>query len=91
MDQPKLQPTNDAEWRKYYETKCRTQRKDIAKLTELCRRARGVIEMYLGGMRPNADAVLELSNELELDPRMQAMYAEHAKECERLFNTCPAD
>lgn len=29
---PKIQPSTDAEWRKFYEDKCREQRKEIAAL-----------------------------------------------------------
>ncbi len=57
-DFPKLQPSTDAEWRAYYETKCR-------ELTELCRRSHGVIECYLGGQRPNVYDVLLLVAELD--------------------------
>ena len=30
MNQPKLQPSTDAEWRVYFENKCREQRKQLA-------------------------------------------------------------
>lgn len=30
MNQPKLRPGTDADWRRYYETKCREERKDMA-------------------------------------------------------------
>ena len=88
--QPKLQPSTDAQWREYYETKCRKQREEIAKLTELIRRAQGALEMYSGGQRPRIEDVEKLIDDLELDPRQREMMETHKAECEELFRDPPA-
>lgn len=37
LDDPKLTPASDAEWRQYYENKCRQQRKELAALEAMAK------------------------------------------------------
>src|ERR1700730_4579565 len=59
MTDPKIQPSSDAEWRAFYEEKCREQRKEIAALTpgfnELVNRA-------AGDLPPGWEIVLRVEN-----------------------------
>ena len=38
FSQPKIQPSTDAEWRVYYENRCREQRKELAAAKQRCER-----------------------------------------------------
>lgn len=43
--EPKIQTSNDKQWREYYEQKCRAGRKEIAALSDACMKA---LEVFQG-------------------------------------------
>jgi len=59
MNQPKLQPSTDAEWRVYFENKCREQRKQLAAAEARCDTQLKIIKdfvgNYPGGINPWLD------------------------------------
>jgi hypothetical protein len=62
MNQPKLKKSNDAQWRKYYEDKCRAQRKEIVAIKRLLQELIASSINFIHASQPIGDAGIPFWN-----------------------------